>query len=71
MALSARSSSAGQLADFASPRLPFPPPSLQTPAQNKAILRRIDWFLLPLMLILQTTQYLGTSHLRFLTRNPS
>ena len=33
-------------------------PPLQTPAQAKSILRKIDWFILPMFLVTQTLQYL-------------
>ncbi|GAA5844184.1 hypothetical protein JCM11251_006710 [Rhodosporidiobolus azoricus] len=36
-----------------------------TPEQNKAILRRIDWFLLPLFLLTQTLQYLDKTALNY------
>ncbi|GAA6064067.1 hypothetical protein JCM10212_001473 [Sporobolomyces blumeae] len=36
-----------------------------TPEQNKAIVRRIDWFLLPLFLITQTLQYLDKTALNY------
>ncbi|KAL8291896.1 hypothetical protein RQP46_002154 [Phenoliferia psychrophenolica] len=36
-----------------------------TPAENKAILRRIDWFLLPLFLVTQTLQYLDKTALNY------
>lgn len=37
----------------------------QTPEQNKTILRRIDWFLLPLFLMTQTLQYLDKTALNY------
>ncbi|GAA6019612.1 hypothetical protein JCM11491_002824 [Sporobolomyces phaffii] len=36
-----------------------------TPEENKAIVRRIDWFLLPLFLITQTLQYLDKTALNY------
>jgi hypothetical protein len=37
----------------------------QTPAQNKSIVRRIDFFILPLFLITQTIQYLDKTALNY------